>query len=153
MAMAQRRWDDDESLLADLGEALAFAAPREAVLDAGRQALTWRTVDEELASLSYDSLLDDRVMVRGAGAVPRSLVFDSGSLSVELELDADRIVGQLVPAASGKVVVQSETVDVVVRGSADTEGCFTLHGVPSGTRVRLRCSTGSASVVTDWVRT
>lgn len=150
--MTQERWHDDEALLADLRQALAYGAPRdEALVEAGRAAFTWRTVDEELAALSYDSLLDDLSMVRGVDTAPRTLVFDAGALSVEVELDAGRLVGQLVPATAGEVVVQSQGAEVA-RATADGAGCFTAR-VPSGMRVRLRCTTESADVVTDWVST
>ena len=35
---------------------------------------------------------------------------------------------------------------------ADDAGCFSVVA-PPGARVRLRCTTPSATVVTDWVRT
>lgn len=149
--MTQERWDDDENLLADLRQALAFAAPGDAMVEAGRAAFTWRTVDEELANLTYDSLLDELSVVRGVDAAPRTLVFDAGSLSIELELVPGRIVGQLVPPMPGRVVVQSEETQVG-RATVDTQGCFGID-VPAGTRVRLRCTTGLADVVTQWVTT
>jgi hypothetical protein len=150
--MTQPRWTDDESLLADLRAALGGAAPAgEQQLEAARAAFTWRTVDAELAALTYDSLLDDRVLVRGAVTAPRSLVFEAADLSVELEITHDRILGQLVPPGPGDVVVQTETADLA-QVPADDAGCFTVPGVP-GARVRLRCTTASATVVTDWVRT
>jgi hypothetical protein len=149
--MTQPRWTDDESLIADLRDALGGTTPAdERRLDAARAAFTWRTVDAELASLTYDSLLDDRVLVRGAVTAPRSLVFDAAALSVELEITADRIVGQLVPPGPGDVLVQTEAVDVA-RVPADDAGCFTVAGTP-GARIRLRCTTPTATVVTDWVR-
>ncbi|WP_258723509.1 hypothetical protein [Cellulomonas sp. NS3] len=156
--MTQPRWTDDDELLADLRSALGGGAPvgegapvsaRE--LEAARAAYTWRTVDAELATLSYDSLLDDRVLVRGAAAAPRSLVFDAADLTVELEVTAGRLVGQLVPPGPGEVVLDTQSAQ---EGpvATDDAGCFTLSA-PPGARVRLRCTTPSGTVVTDWVRT
>ncbi|GEA89098.1 hypothetical protein [Cellulomonas cellasea] len=150
--MTQPRWTDDDELLADLRAALGRATPASArELEGARAAFTWRTVDAELATLSYDSLLDDRVLVRGAATAPRSLVFDAPDLTVELEVTGERLVGQLVPPGPGDVVLQ--TADG--RESpvpADDAGCFSV-AAPPGTRIRLRCTTPSATVVTDWVRT
>jgi hypothetical protein len=150
--MAHHGWTDDDTLLAELRAALSAGTPvDERQLEAARAAFTWRTVDAELASLTYDSLLDDRVLVRGAATAPRSLVFDAADLTVELEVTPGRVVGQLVPPVPGEVVLETEAA----RGApvaTDDAGCFTLTAVP-GARVRLRCTTGSTTVVTDWVRT
>lgn len=149
--MAHHGWNDDETLLAELRAALGGgAAVDERELEAARGAFTWRTVDAELASLTYDSLLDDRVLVRGTATAPRSLVFDAAELSVELEITADRIVGQLVPPGPGDVVLQTERADVA-HVLADDAGCFTVPGAPRE-RIRLRCTTPSGTVVTDWVQ-
>lgn len=150
--MTQPRWTDDDELLADLRDALGAGTPvsgRE--VDAAQAAWTWRTVDAELATLSYDSLLDDRVLVRGAVSAPRSLVFDAADLTVELEVTAGRVVGQLVPPGPGEVVLETESAQETPIAT-DEAGCFTLAPAP-GALVRLRCTTPSTTVVTDWVRT
>lgn len=150
--MTQPRWTDDDELLADLRRALGTgAAVSRHELDAARAAYTWRTVDAELATLTYDSLLDDRVLVRGAAGAPRSLVFDAADLTVELEVTPGRVVGQLVPPGPGEVVLETGSAqDAPV--ATDDAGCFSLSTEP-GARVRLRCTTPSTTVVTDWVRT
>jgi hypothetical protein len=150
--MTQPRWSGDDELLGDLRDALAHGGPVSAAdLEAGRRAYEWRTVDEELAALTYDSLLDDGAVVRGASASPRSLVFEAGDVSVEVDVLPHRLVGQLVPGAAGDVVVQSGT-EVVGRVQADDAGCFSVPIDPSSAAlVRLRCTTGARTVVTDWV--
>ncbi|MGW6130027.1 hypothetical protein ACWFNE_08375 [Cellulomonas sp. NPDC055163] len=150
--MTQPRWTDDDELLADLRDALGAGAPvDDRTLDAGRAAWTWRTVDAELATLSYDSLLDDRVLVRGPVSAPRSLVFDAPALTIEVEVTAGRVVGQLVPPGPGAVVLETESAQEAPVATDDA-GCFTLAAAP-GALVRLRCTTPSTTVVTDWVRT
>ncbi|MBB2921586.1 hypothetical protein [Cellulomonas cellasea] len=150
--MAHHGWTDDETLLTELRAALGPGARvDERQLEAARAAFTWRTVDAELASLTYDSLLDDRVLVRGTATAPRSLVFDSVDLTVELEVTAGRVVGQLVPPGPGEVALETESAQ---GGPVPTDdaGCFTLATDP-GARIRLRCTTPTTTVVTDWVRT
>jgi hypothetical protein len=154
--MTEPRWSDDDALLADLKAALAQAGPPdEALLESGRSAFAWRTVDAELAALTYDSLLDELTVVRGqSGGTadgPRSLVFEAGDVSVELDVLPGRIVGQIVPGAAGEVVVQTPTEDLV-RATADDAGLFSVTVTTPDGLVRLRCTTAAGTVVTDWVR-
>ena len=62
-------------------------------------------------------LLDEVVGVRAEGAGTRTLVFEGPSLSVELELDGDRLVGQLVPPAAGRVVVEAVDASLAAGGA------------------------------------
>ncbi|MBO9556426.1 hypothetical protein [Cellulomonas sp.] len=150
--MTQPRWSDDDQLQADLQRALTEAAVDDAVVDAARAAFAWRTVDEELAALTYDSLLDESTSVRGGGGTAelRSLAFESGSVTVELDVSPSRIVGQLVPGRQGVIVLQSPTGEVG-RVSSDDAGYFAI-AAPTEPLVRVRCTTDLGSVVTDWVR-
>jgi hypothetical protein len=77
-------------------------------------------------------------------------VFEAPSLSVEIELTLEGVVGQLVPPVSGEVLVLS-TAGEVDRAVADGLGCFTAT-VPAGRPVRFRCTTAVGAVITDWVR-
>jgi len=150
--MTQARWSDDDQLQADLQRALSEAAVDDAVVDAAKAAFAWRTVDEELAALTYDSLLDEGASVRsGSGTAElRSLAFESGSVTVELDVSPTRIVGQLVPGRQGVIVLQSPSGEVG-RVSSDDAGYFAI-AAPTEPLVRVRCTTDLGSVVTDWVR-
>ena len=80
------------------------------VIEAAKAAWTWRTIDAELAELTYDSWTDDKELagVRGAVAAPSSrlLSFEARDLAVELEIvvegDRRRLVGQIVPPSPGR---------------------------------------------------
>ena len=148
--MTEPRWSSDDVLLADLQAALAQAGVGEADLEAGRSALGARTVDSELAALTYDSLVDDHAAERGAPDAPRRLVFNAGSASVELDVLPDRIVGRLVPGMAADVVVQSRSQQLG-RTTADDAGGFTVALAARGLLVRVRCSGPSRTLVTDWV--
>ncbi|MEP7054749.1 MAG: hypothetical protein ABI912_05830, partial [Actinomycetota bacterium] len=116
-----------------------------------RAAYAWRTIDAELAALSYDSLLDDKELagVRSAGDGARMLTFDSAELSVEIAVERGRLIGQLVPPQSGQVEVRYAGGSVTV--SADDIGRFACDGVPRGP-FSLRCVTSAATpIVTDWI--
>jgi len=150
--MTQRNWDDDEALLSGLAEAVkdtAALSPRIAHL--GREAFSWRTVDEDLilAGLSFDSSLESLGAMRSPEG-SRVLVFSSSPLSVELELMADRIVGQIIPPDAGEVFVETAT-GATLTVEADDLGFFIIPSLPAGA-VRLRCDTLSARLITDWVR-
>jgi len=100
-----QQWADDR-LMAALGEAVraARAVPPE-FTEAGRAAYTWRTVDAELAALTFDSATQAAAApaVRAEEASPRFLTFAGSQLTIELEIGPDSIVGQIVPSQPGHV--------------------------------------------------
>lgn len=122
------------------------------VVAAAKASFAWRTVDDELAALVYDSA-DDLVQLTGVrGGSARQLTFAAGDLTIELEVAgaARGLVGQLVPAQQASVEVRHE------RGSSfvDTDdlGRFDLDRVPEGpVSLRLHPASGGR-VATDWVR-
>lgn len=146
----------DRALEEHVRAALAGADPVPDHVRAGAiAAFAARTLDAELAELAYDSLLDQQVTagVRGDGG-PRLLTFSAPALTVEVEVvdrgRTRRVVGQLVPPASGRVEVRHR--DGVVATDADEIGRFAVGGVAPGP-VRIRCDLGSSRrpVETDWV--
>jgi hypothetical protein len=153
--VAERHWDDDDALLADLAEAVAALDGREqTIASLGRGAYAWRTVDDDLlmASLSYDSVVEPALNMRSNSndTGPRTMVFTSAPLAVELEVMGGRALGQLSPATPGTVVIESAdgtslTVEV------DELGFFEAEPLPAGP-VRIRCDTEVAKLVTDWVQ-
>jgi hypothetical protein len=110
-------------------------------------AYSWRTVDEELLALSYDSALAGAGAVRGAEG--RVLEFTGGALGLEVELSERRIVGRLVGDVAGEVVL--EAVDGRVRSATpDRSGFFALEGEDHG-MVRFAVRSGLTRLVTEWV--
>src|SRR2546430_2753133 len=133
-------WDDDERLLAELGAALRTEAEVPArFVEVGKAAFAWRTVDAELAALTYDSASEGVSWVRSEPADLRALTFAARGLTIELELTEDALSGQVVPPRAG-------SVEVLLRdGSAgsvevDEVGWFTIRPRPSGL-FRLRVTT------------
>ena len=146
-------WDDDE-LLAMLAEAqqAAESVPRE-FIEAGKAAYAWRTIDAELAKLVYDSAMEEVQLagqVRAEQAQLRALTFTTSELTLEIEVTAEALLGQLVPPEPGEVEV------ITSKGKAqqapiDDVGCFTIRPVPAGS-FRLHCRTASGVfVVTNWL--
>jgi hypothetical protein len=105
-------FDPDEQLIAELAEVLLRGDVPADVLAAAREAFTWRTVDADLAELTYDSLVDAGAPALRAGeAEPQLLVFTASGLTIEVEVTEDRngrrMVGQVLPAGPGQVWVRS----------------------------------------------
>jgi hypothetical protein len=152
--MTKRTWDDDEALLKDLAEAVHDVGPlAQTVAEQGRGVYSWRTVDEDLflASLSFDSSVQQLSQTRSEPGEARVLVFSATPLTVELEVMSDQIVGQLLPPSVGTVLVEASTGGAAGQEvAADDRGFFLVAPLPKGP-FRLRCDTPTGRVVTDWV--
>ena len=145
----------DEAMLAELRILAGRNDPLPPSLrTAARASLRWAALDKELATLVYDSYLDDddaRAGVRSLGG-SRQLTFESPQVTVEVEVTVTairRIVGQLVPPGRASVVVRHR--DGTVELEADELGRFACEQVPAGP-FSLRCAAASGvPVETDWV--
>jgi hypothetical protein len=144
---AELRSDEDDALWQELRMVIQKGDPvPPEVLQAARESLTWRTIDAELAALTYDSAVDDPAtsVVRGLEG-PRMLSFEASELSVELEVTA-------VGAQPARVEVRSRAGRSLVQ--ADELGRFRIEEVaagPSSLRCHLTGPHGTAPVVTDWI--
>jgi hypothetical protein len=143
----------------ELGAVIAEASPvPPEVLQGGRDAFAWRTIDEELAALAHDSEADDAVAAAvRATQGPRLLTFETPGLTVEVEVTVQggrrRLIGQLVPPQRALVTVRHHRGSTVAV-EADELGRFRAEDLPAGP-TSLRCHLAgteeSASVVTDWI--
>jgi hypothetical protein len=142
-------WDNDERLMQDLREALDGAVSDGARSDA-RAAFTWRTIDEELMRLSHDSWQSEEVLVRKDGAATRVLGFDGNDFSLEIELDAGALMGQVVPGRACRVSVFTPKGE---SGSVDTDqsGFFSL-AAPARGPVRLTVASDGSAQSTEWLQ-
>jgi|SRR4051795_3143269 hypothetical protein len=145
-----------EDLLAELRLAGLVVDPvPERVVFAAKASLSWRTIDAELAELTYDSALDeDRLsLVRGATA-SRMLTFSAGGLIVDLEVEGTdrerRLVGEVSPAQRAMIVVRHAEGTTEVE--TDEDGRFRTGVVPAGPiSLSLRLAAGGATVQTEWI--
>jgi hypothetical protein len=146
-------WNDDDQLLAELGEAVRGerAVPARFV-EIGKAAFAWRDVDADLAALAYDSATSGHAAgTRAEPAGLRALSFVASRLTIELEVAPDALLGQLVPPQAGEVELhlrdgRTSTVPV------DEVGWFVIRPLPAGLfHLRVRPAAGDP-VRTEWVR-
>jgi hypothetical protein len=153
-------FDADDDLYRDLLARLRDAGqletvPIEAVASV-KAAFVWRTIDEELARLAYDSSVDEPVGagVRAARTASRLLTFETPTLTVEVEAVTTgvgrRLVGQLFPPQAGEAEARHAAGTATVR--VDELGRFTIDDVrPGPVSLRCRGANGVTRIVTDWV--
>jgi len=143
---------DDDELLAALGEAIqAREEVPEWFVETGKNAYAWHNIDAELARLTYDSSRDRDAfaVVRSEAASIRALTFTSAQLSVELEVTAGSLVGQIIPPRAGTLEVH--TTAGVASSPVDEIGCFAVTPIPNSP-FRLRCRTEDGTdVLTGWI--
>jgi hypothetical protein len=115
------------------------------VVSAAKASLSWRDPDAQLAALVEQHGLAE---VRGESAM---LTFEAGSLTIELEVRAGSLVGQLVPPQTARVRLDHDRGDPLWT-TADALGRFAFDPVPRG-HARLTCYPDSGGAVrTAWAR-
>jgi hypothetical protein len=143
---------DDEQLLGALGEAMrARREVPEWFVETGKNAYAWHNIDAELARLTYDSSLDQNAAaaVRSEAASIRALTFSSPGLSIEIEVTANSLLGQIIPPGEG--MLETHTRAGVTTLPVDDIGSFVIEPIPvSPFRLRCRMADG-ADVLTGWI--
>lgn len=143
----------DEELLAALRRAIGARrdVPAEFV-QAAKEAFAWRDIDAELAHLTYDSVHgpDLAAQTRSEDAPIRALTFSSPHLTIELEVTAESLLGQVIPTQIAAIEIHTQA-GVATAVSSDEIGCFSVQPVPRGT-FRLHCLVpGGIDVRTGWI--
>ena len=146
--------DPLDAALRALGEALQVAdGPPDQVISQAKAIFTWRTIDAELAELTFDSSVDGELAgVRGSQAA-RNLTFETAAVVIDAEISPAGggfdVVGSLMPAADATFAYQRPDGDEVAV-TVDDLGRFRLDGLTAGNlRFVVRAGDG-ARVVTDW---
>ena len=142
----------DDELVALLGRALRAAEPvPDHTVVGARAAWTWRTIDEELAELVFDSA-SELTGVRSEDTA-RQLTFRSPAMEIEVMVVDEasrRIVGQLVPP--GELTVRLAVGDQVLEEATDQLGRFTFTDIaPGPVRITVTDPGGTHLVTTEWV--
>ncbi|TMR91536.1 hypothetical protein [Nonomuraea basaltis] len=142
--------DDDGMELEERLRAIAGQldpVPQE-LYDEAMRAYALRTLDAELAELTFDSW-DELSATRVRGGRARLLTFTGNGLVVELEVTDGRLVGRL---SGGPADIEVQRRDGGSRLRSDELGRFTT-GVLAPGPLRLRVSPEHGEpVVTSWIR-
>ncbi|WP_375431898.1 hypothetical protein [uncultured Friedmanniella sp.] len=141
---------DDDALLAALKEAMGAArhGQEELLLANASDAFSYASLDEELASLVYDSLLERDLAGTREVDDTRTVVFESEALSMEIEITGETLFGQIVPEGVREVTVEGPN-GLSLQVVTDDLGCFTLQ-LPVEGAFRFRISRTGSTTVTEW---
>jgi hypothetical protein len=143
---------EDEKIMSLLRRGLDQSGPVPAdVTDFAKEALSWRTIDAELAQLSYDSTDETTSVTVRSTASARIVGFESGEWMIDLEHDAaaSELRGQVQPA--GRLEVELHVVGAVLVTETDELGRFFFDGVEAGPVALVIRVEGGESVKTEWI--
>jgi hypothetical protein len=122
------------------------------VTDFAMAALTWRTIDAELAAIAFDSASEDTPAgVRGPGG-ERMLSYETETLSLDIEYRSAtrRLIGQVAPPQTATVELHhSKGTSSTV---TDDLGRFTFEDVEPGP-VSIVCTSHGSDpdvIKTEW---
>ncbi|MFB6721174.1 hypothetical protein ACFCV3_13475 [Kribbella sp. NPDC056345] len=152
--MTETDWNDDGQLLEALRDALVTEQEVPAAfVEAGKAAFAWRTIDAELAALTYDSAwagLEEASVRSAESATLRALTFASDGWTIEIELTPEGLLGQLDPPAAGEITAGTDS-GVLATGRIDELGFFVLKPLPKAP-YRLTCVLDDGpTILTGWV--
>lgn len=151
--MSENRDYTEAQLIELLRQGLVSTDPVPAdVTDFAMAALTWRTIDAELAAIAFDSASEEMPTgVRGS-ATERMLSYETEKLSIDIEYRSStrRLIGQVAPAQLATVELHHS------RGTSTTVtdelGRFSFEDVESGP-VSIVCTSQGADpdvIKTEW---
>lgn len=116
---------------------------------AARAAFAWRTIDEELMQLTFDSRIHDEMLVRKAAEGITVVGFQGADFSLEVERDGEELMGQIVPAEKCRVTLVTRHGDGLTV-HADETGFFIFPYTVEGP-CRLRVQLGDRIESTTWL--
>ncbi|HEU0042072.1 MAG TPA: hypothetical protein VFQ15_06970 [Jiangellaceae bacterium] len=145
----------DQKLIAQLRDMLAaIDSPPEALVEAAKASLAWRTIDAELATLVSDSAMAAGPTVRSFEP-PRVLTFETADTMLVIEIAKERrvrrVLGQVIEPGAGSVEIRH--ADGVMSVTADELGRFKAAPVPDGP-LSITCRFDDPDrkpLVTSWI--
>jgi hypothetical protein len=121
------------------------------VTDFAKAALSWRTIDAELAQLSYDSIDETTSATVRSTSSARIVGFETGEWMIDLEHDAatGELRGQIQPAS--RLEIELHVVGAVLVTETDDLGRFSFDGVEAGPVALVLRVEGDETVKTEWI--
>ena len=145
-------WNDDDELQELLREALAEQRDTPArFVEAGKASFAWRSIDAELAALSYDSVSDASALagVRQTDhAAIRELTFAFRDATVHVQIARGGLHGQVVPPRRGEAELHVEGRPVRT-AEVDDQGWFSFAPLPATAFRLLWRIAGGGTAMTD----
>jgi hypothetical protein len=148
---------DDEGLLAAVREMLSRDEPApDWSVELAKSSYGLRAVDAELAALTSDSGLATAGSGVRSGTAPRLAVFDTGDLSLEIEIEPStrvgswRLIGQLIPASPAHIQIRQQGAEPVWV-DADDLGRFAADHLAGGSLSLMCMREGARAAVTEWI--
>lgn len=149
----------EDRLQARLGEALAAREPMPAHLaDVAKGLFAWRDVDAFLATVTFDSVVDELAGVRGM-TLARTVTFECGATEIQImaaaatervgERTTHRLICQIAPGEPGASAVLRHPggqIPAVIGAHGDVE----FADVPEGP-VQLTVTTSDGVITTEAV--
>jgi hypothetical protein len=144
--------DQEDEIMSRLRRGLDQSDPVPTdVTEFAKEALSWRTIDAELAQLSYDSTDEATSNTVRSTASARIVGFETGEWMIDLEHDAAtrELRGQIQRA--GRLEVELHVVGAVLVTGTDELGRFSFDGVEAGpVALVIRVESGE-TVKTEWI--
>jgi hypothetical protein len=148
---------DDEGLLAAVREVLGRGEPSpDWSAELAKSSYGLRALDAELAALTSDSGLAEAASGVRSGTAPRLVVFDTGDLSLEIEIEPStpvgswRLVGQLIPASPARIQIRQQRAEPVWV-DVDDLGRFAADHLAGGSLSLMCMREGTRAAVTEWI--
>lgn len=110
-------------------------------------AFAWRLIDDELATITFDSDSSELVGVRGTASQRRSVTFQGRGLTVSVSLSDTSVVASIEPPASYLVRVQGYEAEVELRSDDSGQVAVADYPVP----LRLVIESGGGRLVSPWI--
>src|SRR4051794_2203008 len=112
------------------------------------EAFQWRLLEEELASITFDSATDDLVGIRGTGTLRHAMRFEGNGIAVSINVTETTVVASIEPAAVYACQIEGPQTNLSVR--SDERGQFAVSNRQLPIRVVVQIP-GGGRFVTPWI--
>ncbi len=110
------------------------------------EAFQWRSIDDELALVTFDGAVDELVGARGSGTA-LAVRFEARGIAVEVARTGSSMVIAIEPDGVYRCTVDGP--DVAIEAETDTDGALVTGPVPLPLRVTIHTDHGR--VVGPWI--
>lgn len=140
--------DLDDALVLALADAFEAEPIPAELTEFAMRALSWRVVDDELATLTFDSATGELIGIRGTTTQRQSLTFEGRGLSVSVTVSEASLVAAIDPPAVHVVSIESPSGPAIeIATGPDGELVVETPTLP----VRLVVQGRDGRLVSPWI--